>query len=237
MTSRREKTLRHLIKGSFAILPLALSGCFSPSTDLPKGSDAYAMMPPPDADGMRSAYKIGVLDTLSIRVFQEPDLSFDELQVDSAGSINFPLVGEVSAVGQTPLQLGRTIEAGLGERFIRSPQVVVGVVQSAAQRVTVEGNVTKPGVYEISGSTTLLEAIARSEGLTRTAVVDEIIVFRVVDGQRMGAIFNLKDIREGKAPDPEILGGDKIVVGFSAVKGVYRDFLQAAGLINAFTRF
>ncbi|RKF18931.1 polysaccharide export protein [Altericroceibacterium spongiae] len=194
-------------------------------------------MPPPDPNGTRAAYRIGVLDTLSIRVFQEPDLSFDELQVDAAGSINFPLVGEINAVGQTPLELGHTIEAGLGERFIRSPQVVVGVVQSAAQRVTVEGNVNKPGVYEISGSTTLLEAIARSEGLTKVAVVDEILVFRNVDGQRMGAMFNLQDIREGKAPDPEIMGGDKIVVGFSAVKGAYRDFLQAAGIFNAFSRF
>ena len=120
-------------------------------------------MPAADPNDARSSYRIGVLDTLSVRVFQEPELSFEELQVDAGGGINFPLIGEIVAAGQTPLELSRAIEAGLGERFIRSPQVVVGVVQSAAQRVIVEGNVIEPGVYEIAGSSSLLESVARAQ--------------------------------------------------------------------------
>lgn len=190
-----------------------------------------------DPGDVRSSYRVGVLDTLSIRVFQEPELSFEDVQVDSGGSINFPLIGEVVAAGQTPMELSRSIEARLGERFIRSPQVVVGVVQSAAQRVIVEGNVMQPGVYEIAGSSSLLESIARAQGLTRVAVVDEIVVLRTVEGEAMGAVFDLQAIREGKAPDPEILGGDRIVVGFSGLKGAYRDILSAAPLFNVFRAF
>lgn len=215
-------------------LAFALSACFKPAADLPSGQAAYDMMPPADASGLRESYRIGVLDVLSVRVFQEPDLSFDELQVDAAGSINFPLIGQIQAVGKTPFELSEELEAGLAENYLRSPQVVVGVANSAAQRVTVEGNVIEPGVYEISGSSSLLESIARAKGLTRVAVVDEIIVLRTINNQPMGAVFNLQDIREGKAPDPEILGGDKIVVGFSALKGTYRDILQAAPLFNIF---
>ena len=80
------------------------------------------------------AYRIGVLDTLSVRVFQEPELSFEALAVDASGTINFPLVGEVQAVGKTPIELSDEIETRLGARFIRDPQVVVGVVSSAARR-------------------------------------------------------------------------------------------------------
>lgn len=213
----------------------ALGGCFSPSTRFPKGEAAYAVMPPIDPAGVRTPYRIGVLDKISVRVFQEPDLSFDELQVDAAGNITYPLIGQLTAEGKTPIELGQEIahdlEAG---GYIRLPQVVVGVVESSAQRVVVEGNVNKPGVYEIAGNTTLLESIARAEGLTRLAVVNEVVVLRAVDGKQMGAVFNLRQIREGKAPDPEILGGDKIVVGFSALKGTYRDILQAAPLFNVF---
>ena len=214
-----------------------LAGCFSPSAEFPRGGAAYDVMPAMDPGDVRSSYRVGVLDVLSVRVFQEPELSFEEVQVDAGGSINFPLIGEVVAVGQTPMELSRSIEARLGERFIRSPQVVVGVVESAAQRVIVEGNVEQPGVYEIAGSSSLLESIARAQGLTRVAVVDQIVVLRTVEGQAMGAVFDLQAIREGKAPDPEILGGDRIVVGFSGLKGAYRDILSAAPLFNVFRAF
>jgi polysaccharide export outer membrane protein len=95
----------------------------------------------------------------------------------------------------------------------------------------------QPGVYEITGSSSLQESIARAEGLTRVAVVDQIVVLRTIDGKPMGAVFDLKAIREGKAPDPEILGGDRIVVGFSGLKGAYRDLLSAAPLFNVFRAF
>lgn len=194
-------------------------------------------MPPADRTKGPAEYHIGVLDTLSIRTFQEPDLTFDKIQVDSGGNINFPLIGAVHASGKTPLELSQELEKGLATRYIVSPQVVVGVEESAAQRVVVEGNVIEPGVYEVSGSSSLMESIARAKGLTRVAQVNQIVVFREINGQRMGAIFNLKDIREGKAPDPEILGGDTIVVGFNAVKGAYRDFIAMAPLFNVFRAF
>ncbi len=226
-------------KSAGIILPatLLLAGCFSPSADLPRGPDAYRLIPTAAESGGAQEYRIGVLDTLSIRVFQEPELSFDEVSVNAAGTFNYPFVGEVAAAGKTPIELSRELEAGLGTRFIRNPQVVVGVVSSAAQRVTVDGQVVEPGVYEIAGTSSLVEAIARAKGLQFTGVDDEVIVFRNIDGQRFGAVFDLKQIREGKAPDPEILGGDRIVVGYSAVRGAYQDFLRAAPILNAFTRF
>ncbi|MBX7540826.1 polysaccharide export protein [Qipengyuania sp. GH29] len=194
-------------------------------------------MPPAEAGAMQPSYRIGVLDVLSVRVFQEPELSFEQIAVDASGTINFPLVGEITAVGRTPIELSEEIERGLGTRFIRDPQVVVGVVSSALQRVVVEGSVSEPGVYEIAGTSSLLESIARAKGLTEVAVDDEVIVFREINGERQGAVFNVRHIREGRVPDPQILGGDRIVVGFSAVRGVYRDFLRAAPLFNVFTRF
>lgn len=218
-------------------LTMSLAACFSPAKDLPKGDDAYRLMPPLDMSAGPEAYRIGVLDVLSVRVFQEEELSFESLAVDASGIINFPLVGEIQAAGKTPIQLSDEIEAGLGTRFIRDPQVVVGVVTSAAQRVTVDGSVEEPGVYEIAGTSSLLESIARAQGTTNTASLGEVVIFRMIDGERYGAVFNLRHIREGRAADPQVLGGDRIVVGFSGVKGAYQDFLRAAPLLNVFTRF
>lgn len=223
--------------GILAASTLLLAGCFSPSSNLPAGEAAYRVMPAASDTLGAQEYRVGVLDTLSIRVFQEPELTFDEISVNSAGTINFPFIGEITAIGKTPIELSREIEAGLGTRYIRNPQVVVGVVSSAAQRVTVEGEVEQPGVYEIAGTSSLLESVARARGLTSTGVDDEVIIFRVIDGERYGAVFDLKAIREGRADDPEILGGDRIVVGYSAVRGAWESFLKAAPLFNVFTRF
>lgn len=216
---------------------LAVAGCFSPSPELPRGEAAYGLIPPQDTQGGPAVYRIGVLDTLSIRVFQEPELSFNTISVDASGTITFPLVGQMTAAGKTPIELGDEIEAQLGTRFIRDPQVVVGVVQSAGQRVTVDGAVTIPGVYEIAGTSSLIEAIARARGTTEIAKNTNVVVFRQIDGERYGAVFNLRDIREGRAADPEILGGDRIVVGTSGLSRAYQDLLRAAPVFNVFTRF
>ena len=111
------------------------------------------------------------------------------------------------------------------------------MVTSQSQRVTVEGSVNAPGVYEIGGSATLLEALARAQSPTATAKLNEVIVFRVVDGQRMGAVFDLRRVRAGLDADPRILGGDTVVVGFSQVRGVFRDFLSATPLLALFRPF
>ena len=218
-------------------LTLLLGGCFSPSNGLPAGDEAYRIIPAETSEVSVREYRIGILDVLSIRTFQEPELTFEQVAVNSAGTINFPFIGEMNVVGKTPQALSEEIEAGLSTRYIRDPQVVVGVVSSAAQRVTVDGEVVQPGVYEIAGTSSLIESVARARGLKFTGVDDEIIVFRVIDGERYGAVFDLRAIREGRAPDPEIIGGDRIVVGYSALRGAWQDFKAAAPLFNVFRRF
>lgn len=219
---------------------MMLSGCISRPPSLPVGSDAYAVIAPPSADARPDDYAIGPLDTLQVTVFQEPDLSFEKIQVDAAGNLSFPLIGTVHAQGKTASTLGAEIADALGQKYLVNPQVTVLVSSSISQRFTVEGQVTQPGVYEVTGTTTLLEALARAQSPTRTAKLNEIIVFRTVGGQRMGAVFDLKQIRRGDAPDPQILGGDVIVVGYSQLQGAWQDILRAAPLAafaNAFRAF
>ena len=217
---------------------LMLAGCAtSPKPALPGGSEAYGVIPARDASKPEPLYRLGAGDKISVVVFQEPDLSVESAVIDEAGNVQLPLIGQVKATGQSATELSETIAQMLGTRYIRNPKVVVGVSERFQQVVAVEGQVNKPGVYPIDRTYTLLSALARAESPTKVAKLDEVVVFRIVNGQRMGAVFNLADIRAGKAPDPQILGGDIVVVGFSEVKGAFRDFLQAAPLFNLFTLF
>lgn len=216
-----------------AAVATLLSGCARPAADIPRGQAAYAIMPAPVGDTVRD-YKIGPLDTISITVFQEPDLTLQNVQVDAGGNILLPLIGGVQAAGKNTAELSKYIADKLRVRYLVNPQVSVIVSASVSQKVTVDGSVTQPGVYAIQGRTTLVDAVAMARGTTRVAKLDQVIVFRDINGRPAVARFNLTDIRMGKQPNPEVLGNDLVVVGFSNVKGVYRDFLASSPLVASF---
>ncbi len=231
--------------GKFAMpgllaMAMALPGCAGQRlSTAPAGEAAYRLIPPRDPQAVPQSYVIESGDLLSLQVFQEADLSNSNLQVDDSGNIQMPLIGEVPAAGKTAAALAADVAERLGRRFIVNPQVVISVVKSGTQFVTVEGEVTAPGVYEISRDYTLLSAMARAQSPKKTARLDQIVVFRNVGGQALAARFDLKDIRAGIAPDPRIIGGDVIVVGYSASARAWQDLLQAlpvAGLFSTFVR-
>lgn len=204
---------------------------------LPSGNAAYAIIPPIDKAVTPDQYLIAPGDLVSLSVFGEPDLTLDKLPVDDAGYIQVPLIGAVKVATFTPAQASSTIAARLGAQYLRNPNVTLNVVEQTGQMVTVEGQVSKAGAYPVDGQTTLLGAIALAQSPTRIAKLDEVVVFRTINNQRMAARFDLSRVRAGRDPDPQILGGDVVVVGFSQAKSIYRDFLQAAPLFNVFTRF
>ncbi len=223
-----------LFSGSLA---LALGACASGGpSPLPAGAAAYDVIPE-KVDSGELSEKLRPGDRISIKIFGEPELSSDNYRVNSAGYLQMPLVGELIAGGQTPRELGAEITRRLAVKFIRDPQVAISLVDRTHSTFTVEGEVESPGVFEANLSTTLLTALAQAKSPTNTAKLSEIMVFRTINGQRAGGRFNLNDLRNGRAADPQILAGDTIVVGNSATKSTWRDFLAATPLFNAFTLF
>jgi polysaccharide export outer membrane protein len=148
-----------------------------------------------------------------------------------------PLIGEVQAAGLSSGQLGKEVERALAAQFLRDPHVNVVLVKTAPRTVAVEGQVKDPGVFEVRQGYTLLSALAMAGSTIETAKLNEVLIFRQRDGQRVGGRFDLTDIRAGRAADPNILPGDVIVVGYSQVRGVYLDFLKTAPIFGAFSRY
>jgi len=188
----------------------------------------------PDVGG---DYRIGATDVLTVSVFQVPDLSFEEIRVDAAGNLQMPLIGSVQAAGLTPNELSRDVARRLSERYLRNPQVTVTVKEAASQKVTIDGAVTQPGVYEMRGRTTLLQAVAMARGPLKEADINSVAVFREVNGQRMVAVFDLAAIRNGQAEDPVILGDDVVVVDVSRLNALVRDAVQALPALAIFQVF
>lgn len=222
----------------FALTGLVLLGGCAGGTKLgaglPNGFDAYPV--PAQAEVVRASpeYRIGQLDVIDVTVFLEPDLSAKGLAVDASGNVVLPLIGSFPAAGKTANALAAEIAARLERDYLNGPQVSVAVVSSVSQKVVVQGQVSEPGVYPIKGSTTLLEAISMAKGETNIASLNRVVVYRTIGGQRMGALFDVDAIRNGKVNDPEIYGNDTVIVGYSQAKSVWRDVLSTAPLLNVF---
>jgi polysaccharide export outer membrane protein len=190
---------------------------------------ATAYLPPPDqairATPGASAYQIGPGDSLDINVSQLPELT-KTVSVDPAGKILLPLIGEVNASGRTPEQLSADIATDLKKKYMKDPIVVVAVKDAQGEKVTVDGAVTKPGVYPLAGRTTLLQAVALASGPDpKLANPKRVAIFRTIHGQRRSAFYDLTQIRTGRAEDPVIYGNDIIVVDESGAKS----FMQNMG--------
>lgn len=171
-------------------------------------------------------YVIGPQDKLRIRVFQVKDLSFDDEEVDASGDIELPLIGKVTAAGLTAEQLERELAKRLGERYLQSPQVSVSVTEGASAKVTVEGEVKSPGVFQVKGRTTLMQAIAMAGGPDDQADTHKVAVIREENGVRRAAICDFDAIRKGRAGDPVIQGNDVVVVDGSTVKTVWSNLMK-----------
>ncbi|TCM17828.1 polysaccharide export outer membrane protein [Novosphingobium sp. PhB165] len=217
------------------MVAVSLTGCTATATHnpaLPVGEAAYQVIPA--TVPAPSVYTIVPRDVLQVRVYGEPDLSVEKARVDDAGFIQLPMAGQISAAGLSADELTKQVTAVLGRKYLRNPQVAVSVDEAAPRYVSVEGEVKMPGVYELTTNTTLLGALARAQSPLVTAKLDQIVIFRTINGQRMAARFNVKDIRTGISPDPIVMDGDVVMVGYSRISGAWQDFLKMAPIFNIF---
>ena len=182
---------------------------------------------------LESDYKIAPMDKLAIKVFKMEDLT-GEYDVDLAGNISLPLIGQLKAANLTTAQLDDQLTQKLGEKYLEHPDVSVAIKSSTAHVVTVDGAVKDGGSFPVGGPTSLIRAIAMAKGTTEDANARRVAVFRTVGGQRQAAAFDLTSIRRGEAPDPQIYPGDIIVVDGSRVKAVQKQLLQSIPLLAIF---
>jgi polysaccharide export outer membrane protein len=232
-TVKRVK-LRAIAWCASLLLPISVARSAPPLVSMPNGFQAKAT--PTVID--QSNYLLGPFDKVTVTVFGQKDLSVEKTQIDAGGSIVLPLIGVVSAGGKTASQLSEVVETKLGERYLVSPHVSVLIDEAVSQRVTVSGAVVEPGVFNLKGKTTLMQAVAMAKGPdNKLANLHHVAVFRDVDGKNARALFDLTAIEAGKTPDPELRGGDSIIVEGSSGKAFWRELVTALPAMGVFAYF
>jgi polysaccharide export outer membrane protein len=187
----------------------------SSSQDATKPATTNSEPTPAAADGKAhdDTFIIGLDDVLAVNVWKETEIS-RSVPVRSDGKISLPLVGEVQASGHTPRQLEQEIAKRL-QNYISEPEVTVIVQQINSQKFNVLGQVAKPGLYPLTNSPTVLDAIGLAGGFRDFAKQKSIYILRKnPDGGQSRLPFNYKDVVKGKNPEQNVKlqPGDTVVV-------------------------
>ena len=157
-------------------------------------------------------YRIAASDVLAIRVWKNQELSV-EAPVLPDGTIVVPLAGTLHAHGLTPDELEDVIGEKLQE-YVTAPEVAVVVMQVNGKRVTVVGEVNRPGSIPLGSNLRVVEAISNAGGFTPFADSDDVRVIRHTDHGDVEFTFDYDAFTSGDAPQTNVLlmPGDVVVV-------------------------
>ena len=167
-----------------------------------------------DRDVSRSAapdvYRIGPEDALQISVWKNDSLT-RSVQVRPDGKISLPLLNDVQAAGLTALEL-RDVLAQKLATYMPNPEVSVIVAEIRSFKVSVVGEVSRPGRLELKSWTTVLDALALAGGFTQFASRSKIVILQP-DGKTMKRIpFNYNKALDGEQENFYLRNGDIVLV-------------------------
>jgi polysaccharide export outer membrane protein len=187
----------------------------APTQQQPPVATATAPITPPAVPAgveLPPGYVIGAEDVLTVVFWRDKEMSAD-VSVRPDGKVTLPLVNDIDAAGKTPDQL-RAVITEAASRFVEAPTVTVVVKQINSRKVFITGMVSKPGVYPLTATTTVLQLISMAGGLSEFAHFKNIIINRVDNGRQVAVKFNYNDVRKGKnlKQNIELRPGDTVIV-------------------------
>ncbi|ABC82537.1 polysaccharide biosynthesis/export family protein [Anaeromyxobacter dehalogenans] len=160
---------RVLSRGVLALAAVLSSAC-GPTGRYIRAED----LPPAQAD---ADYRVARGDVLGVRVWNQENMSVEQARVREDGRISMPFLQDVNAAGQTPAELAQRIQAQL-KTYVVNPVVTVTVVEMQPLRVSVTGEVMRPGLYDLERGAGVLSALAAAGSFTEFAHRDRVFVLR-----------------------------------------------------------
>jgi polysaccharide export outer membrane protein len=154
-------------------------------------------------------YILGAEDVIAISVYNGPEFSGSHM-IRPDGKITLNFIGEVMALGVTPLELSDSIKEKL-KKYIVDPDVSVAVTGINSKKFYIQGEINKPGTYPLLIPTKVLEALVNAGGFRDFSNPKRIVIMHA-DGERDK--FNYKEVMAGKHMEQNIFvrPGDIILI-------------------------
>ncbi len=184
-----------------SLLALLLLGCGA-STD-----NSHLNLGPP----MEST-TLGPGDLFQLQIVGEKDLP-QEYQVASDGTVDLPYIQTLKVQGLEPQEVARLVRKTLIEKkILTDPSVVVSVKEYNSKRITVLGQVQKPGSFPLTPGMTLIQAISLSGGLTSIANKDRVNLTRRTKTGTQTVVLSVDAITQGRSQDFPLQAGDQLYI-------------------------
>jgi protein involved in polysaccharide export with SLBB domain len=158
-----------------------------------------------------AASTLGPGDLVEVKVYDEKELS-GLFRVSSAGQIDFPLIGLVAVDGLAGSDAAAAIEKRLGIKHLRNPQVSLFIKEYNSKKISVFGQVSKPGTFKYEDGMTVIQAVSQAGGFTKLAAKDDTNVTRLESGEEKKYPIPVESIAQGKAKNFLLLPGDIVYV-------------------------
>lgn len=179
------------------------------------GASCAGRTPPPStpiqAVELAPEERLGIDDVFEVRVFGEPDLSA-AYRVAADGTVDYPFVGRISVIGMRSGEVQELIATRLKDGYLKNPQVSLMVKEWNSRKVSVIGQVQKPGAVAYFPNMTIVDAIAAAGGFTGIASKNAVTLRRELQGSVESKMCRVADISEGRAPNVVLRPGDILVV-------------------------
>jgi len=207
---------RPLVAGLMLVVSAAAVHGQAPAPGASSASAAAAVKSPlpPAVAGIAAppGFVIGPEDVLSIMYWRDKEMTTDVV-VRPDGKISLPLLNEFQAAGLTPAELHDRILEG-SKRYLEDPNLTVVIKQINSRKVFITGEISKPGPYNLTTPTTVLQLIALAGGLKEFAKSDKIVIVRIENGRTMAYPFNYKQVmaRKKLQQNIELKPGDTVVI-------------------------
>jgi len=155
---------------------------------------------------------LGPGDVFTMEIVGERELPHD-YQVASDGAVELPYLHTVEVAGLEPQEVARLVRKLLLEKGILSdPSVVIQVKEYNSRRVSILGQVSKPGTFPYTPGLTLIQAISQAGGLSALANLDRVNLTRRVGKGSLTVVISIGTIMEGRSQDIPLQSGDRIFV-------------------------
>jgi polysaccharide export outer membrane protein len=197
---QRDNVMRRLLVS--VVILAVVSGCWFRKTPETPDVVVYKYTP---------ASTLGPGDVFEVKVYDEKELS-GIYRVSSAGSISFPLIGKVQVKGMTSTDAADLIQGQLGKKYLRNPQVSIFIKEYNSKKISVFGQVSKPGTFKYEDNMSVTQAVSMAGGFTKMAAKDDTNVTRIEAGREKKYPVPVESIAQGKTRNFYLQPGDIVYV-------------------------
>lgn len=154
---------------------------------------------------------VGPGDVFEVRVLGQEGLT-GSYRVEGDGTVLYPLIGKLKVEGLTPPEIAERLARRLRQGYLRDPQISVFVKEYNSKKITIFGQVRKPGIFLYRDNMTIIQAISEAGGFTELADQDGTIVTRTEDDRKHRIPVRVRSIGEGRSQNFVLRPGDIVWV-------------------------